>query len=76
MADETSLSIPEPEGFHHIARTVMQAVGDVSAGVGRVAADIIVAAVKDAYVTGYRDGFRDAARRAALAVQPDDGASP
>ncbi len=67
MPEEKSLSIPEPEGFHEIAKTVLQAVGDLSTGVGRLASETIAAAVKDAYVTGYRDGYREALRRATLA---------
>lgn len=70
MPDETSLSIPEPEGFHEIAKTVLQAVGDLSSGISRLAGETIAAAVKDAYVTGYRDGYRDALRRATHPATP------
>jgi hypothetical protein len=64
MPDQTSLSLPEPEGFHEIAKTVLQAVGDLSTGVNRLATETIAAAVRNAYVTGYRDGYREALRKA------------
>jgi len=65
MPDEVSLQLQEPDGFHDIAKTVLQAVGDLSSEVSRIASDTIVAAVKQAYITGYRDGYRTALRRAA-----------
>ena len=68
MPDQTSLTLPEPSGFHEVAKTVLKAVGDISSGVSRVASDTIVAAVKEAYMTGYRDGYRDALRRAGSAL--------
>lgn len=74
MPDQTSLSIPEPEGFHEIAKTIIQAVGDLSTGVSRLATETIAAAVRNAYVTGYRDGYRDALRKAgAPDVAPPSG---
>ncbi len=76
MPEQTSLKIPEPEGFHEIAKTVLRAVKDLSSGVGALASETIAAAVKDAYLTGYNDGYRDAIRRAALPLagnEPSDG---
>jgi len=70
MPDETSLQLPEQDGFHEIAKTVLQAVGDLSSGVSRLASDTIVAAVKEAYITGYRDGYRAALRRAGTVDTP------
>ncbi len=71
MPEQTSLSIPEPEGFHEIAKTVLKAVRDLSSGIGTIASDTIAAAVKDAYLTGYNDGYRDAVRRATRVLSED-----
>ena len=64
MTDEkptTSLQVRDG-GFHEIAQTVLRAVNEVAVGVNRIAADSILQSVKEAYLKGYSDGYREAMR--------------
>jgi hypothetical protein len=69
VPDETSLTVAEPEGFKDLAKTVLKSMGDLSKGIHQAAADVIVAAVREAYMTGYNDGYRDALRRIYLPAE-------
>lgn len=59
---ETQLRVRN-DGFGEIAETVLLAVSDIIEGLGRVAGESVIHAVKTAYLKGYGDGFRDAIRQ-------------
>jgi len=62
--DQTTTSLQLRDGgFNEIAQTVLRAVNEVAVGVNRIAADSILQSVKEAYLKGYNDGYREAMRR-------------
>ncbi|HOS92093.1 MAG TPA: hypothetical protein PLD23_04195 [Armatimonadota bacterium] len=66
----TSLTVRE-DRFHEIAEVVLRAMKDVTLGVHTVVADSVVNAVKEAYLTGYHDGYVEGLRKGARGLPPD-----
>jgi hypothetical protein len=68
----TSLTLRDSE-FTEIAQTVIRAMNDLTQGVSKVAADTIITAVREAYLKGYDDGYRQGLLRGAMPGEGRDG---
>ncbi len=70
-AQVTSLTVRE-DRFHEIAEVVLRAMKDVTLGVHTVVADTVVNAVKEAYLTGYHDGYVEGLRKGTHGLPPEE----